>query len=59
MKSKRTRTDEATAKRMLDMLRAGKDVRTRKVRKIRAAIKVKRYENEMKLAVALTKLPIR
>jgi hypothetical protein len=57
MKPKRTKAERAAAERMLEMLRAGKDVRSRKVRKIRAAIKVKRYENAMKLGVALAKLP--
>ena len=59
MKSKRTKSEATAAKRMLELLRAGKDVRGRKVRKIRAAIKVKRYENAMKLGVAIEKLPLR
>ena len=58
MKSKRTKAEREAAERMLEMLRAGKDVRARKVRKIRAAIKVKRYENAMKVAVALGKIPL-
>ena len=59
MKPKRTKAEREAAERMLEMLRAGKDVRARKVRKIRAAIKVKRYENPMKVAIALEKLPVR
>ena len=58
VKAKRTRKERAAAARMLAKLRAGEDVRTRKVRKLRAAIKVKRYENSMKLAVALGKVPL-
>ena len=58
MKTKRTKKQQATAARMLELLRAGKDVRQRKVRKIRAAIKVRRYEDTMKLAVALGKVPL-
>jgi hypothetical protein len=46
------------AARMLELLRAGKDVRQRKVRRIRAAIRVRRYENAMKLGVAIDKLPL-
>lgn len=46
------------AKRLLAQLRAGGDVRKRKVRRIKAAIKVHRYENPLKLAIAVDKLPV-
>ena len=58
MRTKRTKAERDAARRMMEMLRGGKDVRSRKVRKIRAAIKVKRYENAMKLGVAVEKLPL-
>jgi hypothetical protein len=59
VRPKRTKQERAAAARLMEMLRAGKDVRKRKVRKIRAAIKVRRYENAMKLGVAIGKLPLR
>jgi predicted alpha-1,6-mannanase (GH76 family) len=56
IKLARTATDRAVAQRMLDRLRGGADVRTRKVRRIKAAIKVRHYENALKLAVALERM---
>ena len=41
---------------MLEQLRTGADVRSRKVRRIKAAIKVRHYENALKLAVALDRM---
>ena len=41
---------------MLALLRCGDDVRTRKTRRLRAAVRAGRYENEMKLTIALEKL---
>ena len=41
---------------MLLMLRAGEDVRRRKTRRLRAAVRAGRYENEMKLTIAMEKL---
>lgn len=52
----RSAADQALAERMLACLRGGGDVRTRKVRRIRAAIKVRSYENALKLAVALERM---
>lgn len=54
----RTEADRALAERMLQRLRGGGDVRTRKVRRIKAAIKVRSYENALKLAVAVERLPV-
>ncbi len=52
----RTAGDRALAERMLQRLRDGADLRARKVRRIKAAIKVRSYENALKLAVALDRL---
>lgn len=52
----RTEADRTLAERMLQRLRGGADVRTRKVRRIKAAIKVRSYENSLKLAVAVDRL---
>jgi predicted alpha-1,6-mannanase (GH76 family) len=41
---------------MLERLRHGTDVRSRKVRRIKAAIRVRHYENALKLAVALERM---
>jgi hypothetical protein len=41
---------------MLAALRDGADFRKRKVRRLRAAIRVSRYENALKLQVALERL---
>ena len=54
--AQRTPADRALAERMLQRLRGGADVRTRKVRRIRAAIKVRHYENALKLAVAVERM---
>ena len=52
----RTAADRALAERMLLRLRGGADLRTRKVRRIRAAIKVRHYENALKLSVAIERM---
>ncbi|MGB7160514.1 MAG: hypothetical protein WBD40_20785, partial [Tepidisphaeraceae bacterium] len=52
----RPKADRALAERMLQRLRGGDDVRARKVRRIRAAIKVRSYENALKLAVAVERM---
>ena len=52
----RSEADRALAKRLLSDARSGKDVRAAKVRRVRAAIKARTYENDLKLAVALDRL---
>jgi predicted alpha-1,6-mannanase (GH76 family) len=52
----RSPSDRALAERMLERLRHGTDVRSRKVRRIKAAIRVRHYENALKLAVALERM---
>jgi hypothetical protein len=52
----RTAADRALAERMLQQLRGGADLRARKVRRIRAAIKVRHYENALKLSVAIERM---
>lgn len=53
---RRSEADRDLASRMLAAAGEGKDVRARKVRRLRAAIKVRAYENELKLAVAFERL---
>ncbi len=52
----RTPADRSLARRLLAALRDGADFRKRKVRRLRAAIRVSRYENALKLQVALERL---
>jgi hypothetical protein len=56
MKVKRTRAEKTLASKMLRRLREGTDVRSRKARRLRAAIRVDRYENDLKLQIALERL---
>ena len=53
---KRSSTDKALATKMLRHLREGKDARSRKIRRIGAAIRANRYENALKLNIALDRL---
>lgn len=53
---RRTKADRATAARFVEMLRSGVDLRERKARRTRAAIKVRSYENDLKLEVAIERL---
>ena len=48
--------DLALAERMLAALRSGSDVRSRKVRRVRAAVRALAYENPLKLHVALDRV---
>ena len=48
--------DRELAARMLAVLRAGRDVRARKVRRLRAAVRARAYENPLKLHVALERM---
>ena len=52
----RTTEDRAAAERMLGALRQGADVRRRKVRRLRGAVRAAAYENPLKLHIALDKL---
>ena len=52
----RSESDEAVARRMMELLRAGADVRERKVRRLRAAVRVKAYENQLKLSIAVDRM---
>jgi hypothetical protein len=53
---RRTKADCALASRLIELLREGQDIRTRKTRRTRAAIKVRSYENDLKLQVAIERL---
>jgi hypothetical protein len=52
----RSESDEAVAGRMMELLRAGADVRARKVRRLRAAVRIKAYENQLKLSIAVDRM---
>ena len=52
----RSAADLTLAERLLAAARGGADVRGRKVRRLRAAIRVRAYENDLKLAVAVENL---
>jgi hypothetical protein len=55
-KKRRSRSDRAVAQQLLARLREGEDVRKRKARRVRAAIKVGVYENDLKFRIALERL---
>ena len=42
--------------RILAKLRAGGDLRTRKVRRLKAAVRCGRYENDLKLSIAAERM---
>jgi hypothetical protein len=48
--------EQALVDELLAALRAGADVRDRKVRRLRAAIRTRAYENHLKLEVACDRL---
>ena len=53
---RRPEADRAAAERMLAALRQGADVRRRKVRRLRGAVRAAAYENPLKLHVAVDRL---
>ena len=53
---RRSKADRALAERLTELLRQGADFRQRKTRRTRAAIKVRSYENELKLQIAIERL---
>ena len=56
LKPHRSEADLDLARRMLAALRSGADMRLRKVRRLKAAIKVRAYENNLKFQVAFDRL---
>jgi hypothetical protein len=52
----RTVRERRAAGKLLAMLRAGIDVRSRKTRRLRGAVRAGRYENDLKFAIAIDKL---
>jgi hypothetical protein len=53
---KRSKTDRSKAGKLLVQLQSGRDQRKTKVRRIRAAIEAKHYENNLKLQIAIDRL---
>src|SRR5258708_2223972 len=53
---RRSKEDREVASRMLAALQAGADLRTRKVRRLKAAIKVRAYENDLKFEIAVERM---
>jgi hypothetical protein len=51
-----TDNERACAEQMLRYLRHGGDVRRQKVDRVRAKVRTQRYENELKLTVAIERL---
>jgi hypothetical protein len=56
LQNRRTRAEKQSAAKMLGLLRRGGDLRSRKARRLRAAIRVGGYENDLKLQIALERL---
>ena len=48
--------EQSAARALLQKMRAGQDLRARKTRRLRGAVRADRYENDLKLAIALDKL---
>jgi hypothetical protein len=55
-RKRRPRDEKALAGEMLRRLREGSDTRARKIRRVGAAIRADRYENALKLNVALDRV---
>ena len=55
-RKRRARGERALATVLLEKIRAGDDVRLRKTRRIRGAVRAHRYESDLKLLIALEKL---
>lgn len=53
---RRTKADRALVAYLAELLRQGADFRARKARRTRAAIKVRSYENDLKLQIAIERL---
>jgi hypothetical protein len=53
---KRSPHEQTAAAALLEKLRQGADLRARKARRLRGAVRADRYENDLKLAIALDKL---
>jgi hypothetical protein len=53
---RRSQAERQLVSALVQRLRAGADVRQRKARRTRAAIKVRAYENELKLDIAIERL---
>jgi hypothetical protein len=53
---RRSRRDRALVQQLLTKLKEGNDVRKRKARRVRAAIRVGVYENDLKFRIALERL---
>jgi len=53
---RRRKPGRVTLRRLLALLTAGSDVRRRKVRRLRGAVRAKRYENDLKLSIAVDRM---
>ena len=52
----RSAQEQTAAAELLKTLRRGGDLRSRKARRLRGAVRADRYENDLKLTIALEKL---
>jgi hypothetical protein len=43
-------------RRLILLLKSGGDIRTRKIRRIRAAVRAQHYDNDLKLSIALDRM---
>jgi hypothetical protein len=53
---KRSRAEQALARRLMALLKSGADTRVGKVKRIRQSVRTRSYENELKLSVALDRM---
>jgi hypothetical protein len=54
--AKRSRTERSLVKRLLGVLKSGGDTRSGKVKRVRASVRTRTYENDLKLSVALDRM---
>jgi hypothetical protein len=54
--SRRRKPARVLIRRLLGLLSTGSDVRRRKVRRLRAAVRASRYENDLKLSIAVDRM---
>ena len=55
-KTRRSAADRKEAKHLLRLLKAGGDTRVRKVKHVRAKVRVRSYENDLKLSIAMDRM---
>jgi hypothetical protein len=53
---KHTRADKAAARRLLSILKTSDEKRVLKIKKIRRSVRLRTYENDLKLSIAVDRM---